>query len=64
MNEEMMEYVEKEKRDRMMKERAIYSELQERETELSNYREMLRAREHELEEYKNRLKEEQKRKKY
>lgn len=59
MNEEMMDYVEKEKHDRLMKERAIYDELHERETELSKYRDMLRAREHELEEYKNRLKEEQ-----
>ena len=59
MNDEMMEYVEKEKRDRLMKERAMYNELHERESELSKYRDMLRAREHELEEYKNRLKEEQ-----
>lgn len=59
MNEEMMEYVEKEKHDRLMKERGIYSELHERESELSKYRDMLREREHELEEYKNRLKEEQ-----
>lgn len=55
----MMEDVEKARRDRLMKEKAIYSELQERESELSKYRDMLRVREHELEEYKNRLKEEQ-----
>lgn len=54
----MVKYVEKEKLDRLMKERAIYSELQEREAELSKYREMLRARELELEDYKIRLKEE------
>lgn len=59
MNKEMMEYVEKDKRDRLMKETAIYAELHERESELSKYRDILRAREHELEEYKNRLKEEQ-----
>lgn len=59
MNEEMMEYVEKERRDRMEKQNAMYAELQERESELSKYREMLRAREHELDVYKNQLKEEQ-----
>ena len=59
MNEEMMEDVEKERRDRWEKQNAIYAELQERESELSKYREMLRAREHELDVYKNQLKEEQ-----
>lgn len=59
MNDEMMGFVEKDRSERLKKERAIYSELQERESELSKYREMLRAREQELENYKERLKIEQ-----
>jgi hypothetical protein len=59
MNEEMAEYVEKERSKRMKHERSMYEELQSRETELASYREMLRQREGELEKYKNQLKEEQ-----
>ncbi len=59
MNDEMLEFVEKERNERFKKERAIYSELQERESELSKYREMLRAREQEFEHHRERLKQDQ-----
>ncbi|KAA1156772.1 hypothetical protein [Pseudoalteromonas distincta] len=59
MNENMMEYSEKEKHDRLKKEKGIYSEFQERESELAKYRDILRTRERELEEYENHLKAEQ-----
>lgn len=59
MNEEMAEYVEKQRSDRLNKDRAMYEEFKTREQELSMHREMLRQRESELEKYKNQLKEEQ-----
>lgn len=59
MNEEMMEHNERENKIRLKNERAIYSELNERESELTKYRAMLRQREQELEHYKGQLKSEQ-----
>lgn len=59
MNEEMVEYVEKERIKRMKQERAMHEELKSREIELASSREILRQREAELEKYKNQLKEEQ-----
>lgn len=55
----MMDFIEKERSDRMKKEKAIYSELKDREAELASYREMLRSREQELDHYKQSLKKEQ-----
>jgi hypothetical protein len=49
MDEEILEHLEREKSKRLVTERAIYSELSEREAEISKYREMLREREQELE---------------
>lgn len=59
MNEEMMEFAEKERQERRNKERAIYAELQDREVELAKYRDMLRVREQELDKYKESLKSDQ-----
>lgn len=59
MNEEMVEYVEKERAKRAKQDRVMYEELKSREAELTSYREILRQREAELEKYKNQLKEEQ-----
>lgn len=59
MNDDMIDFVEKERSERFKKDREIYSELQEREAELSKYREKLRAREFDLDHYKEALKKEQ-----
>lgn len=59
MNDDMLEYIEKERAKRSEEERAMYEELRAREAELSEYRSMLRQRENELENHKNQLKQEQ-----
>ncbi|WP_303905985.1 hypothetical protein [Thiohalomonas denitrificans] len=59
MNEEMMEFVEKERAEREKERLAMYEELNLREKELSKYRDRLRMQERELEDYKADLKKEQ-----
>ena len=59
MNDEMLEYVEKERERRKKEELAFYEEMRLRESELSKYREMLKHRESELDQFKEQLRKEQ-----